>query len=116
VSSLHPLEIKILLTLENIGHLDDNIPILHFSFEGGGIAAAKDLIYTGGREPFATVVADHEVAFLCVAFVFQPADVAGIKGSADHTVGALEDEVTDYYTVSSLIGEVASFRQQMFFE
>jgi hypothetical protein len=115
VSSLHSFEIKIVFAAEKIGHLDDNISVLYLSSERGGIAATMDLIDTGRREPFATVVADHEVAFLGVAFVFQPADIAGIKGGADYTVGTLEDEVADDDTVLSLIGELMFFPISKYF-
>ncbi len=48
-----------------------------------------------GREALSAVVADHVIAVLSVALLGQKADVASVKGSAYHTVLALEDKELD---------------------
>ena len=71
------------------------LPFSTLRLSGAGLQPPLDFIDAGRWKSLAAVVTDHEIAFLGVTFIFRPADIAGIKGSTDHTIGALKDEVSD---------------------
>jgi hypothetical protein len=93
----------------DVPHIDHKFVANYDPVQWGRVTASLDNIDFVGGKFLAAVFADHVVAFLVIAETGTVTDIAGIYGSAKHSVSAFEYKKSDHGAVTGLDLEMMCF-------